>query len=158
MGNYALEKTVLTHPDFVMGIHLGDCQVYAFALYEPGELVLDIDYIFERVDRHSDNARFWVAPCTLVYENVRSVNVEIEGTQPVVRKSIRYSPKKIKRQGVTGDDVDWFYNISMDKGEFSFRSAGYKLYVRRNPVLVDRKSLTFKERGDVSFERGFVNG
>ncbi|MBS1519913.1 MAG: hypothetical protein JST50_02860 [Bacteroidetes bacterium] len=155
MRDYILEKTVWTHEDFILGMPLNDCLVYAFALYEPRELVLDVDFIFDRVDRHTDSARFWVAPCSLVFEDVRLSSIDIRCVRPHVREFTRYLPRSIKKPTLTNREVDWLYNISLNKGEIIFRSSDYHLYVRRSPVLIDRMSLTDEERGGVLFSRVF---
>src|SRR5438876_153627 len=76
---YLLEKLIWSDADFEqMGWH--DVYIYAFgALAETFELVFDIDYILDCVlptlpDQHY---RFWIAPATLVFENVHDIKFRV---------------------------------------------------------------------------------
>jgi hypothetical protein len=80
LTNADIEKPVWTEADFEqMGWH--DVHVHAVA-FRPQifELWLDMDYIFRWVDPHDGETHysFWVAPATLVFENVYDLKFDIE--------------------------------------------------------------------------------
>ena len=79
---YELEKWVWTEEDFErMGWH--DSRIYALAFSpETFELLLDIDYIFQWINPEPGETfyKFWVAPATLIFENVSDVDFDIGRT------------------------------------------------------------------------------
>ena len=73
---YRLEKWIWTDGEFDdMNWHA--CTIHAFASPDNYDLALDIDYIFRWVnspDKKSYN--FWIAPATLVFENVTNIDFQ----------------------------------------------------------------------------------
>ncbi|MEC0226441.1 hypothetical protein [Paenibacillus alba] len=56
-----------------------DCKVYGIGFDDDKyKLVFDIDYILDWVKPEKDNIyfKFWVAPSTLVFENVYDLNID----------------------------------------------------------------------------------
>src|SRR2546421_9545929 len=80
-----LEKWVWNDADFKrMGWH--DNAIHGIATISEFpdrlELMLDIDYIFDWVNQGSDRPfLLWVAPATLVFENVYHLKLDIESAQ-----------------------------------------------------------------------------
>ena len=67
---YQLEKFLWTDHDFEnMDWH--DCKLFAISFGDNFQLLLDIDYIFKWVQT-GKTFKFWVSPCTLVFENFPS--------------------------------------------------------------------------------------
>jgi hypothetical protein len=73
---YMLKKWIWTDADFdSMTWH--DCTIHAFASPENYDLAIDIDYICQCV-LSPDKTRysFWIAPATLVFENVTDIDFQ----------------------------------------------------------------------------------
>jgi hypothetical protein len=76
MNEYELEKWILTERDFErMGWH--DATVDGVRLNQ--NLEIDLDYIFQWNQPEIEGFRFtfWVAPCTLVFENPTELSFEL---------------------------------------------------------------------------------
>ncbi|WP_300604846.1 hypothetical protein [Niabella sp.] len=149
---YHLEKSYWTDEDFdQMGWH--DNHIYAISFGGNFELLFDIDYIFKWV-LTDKTYHFWIAPCTLVFENAYNLQlnisswdmgVEIDG---ISRKNPR-RPKNadyIERQ----TEMDWL--IDTHQGSISFRSVGYRQYVRQFPRYCSTQVIDQRERGGISFD------
>jgi hypothetical protein len=158
--DYKLEKLVWDDRDFdQMGWH--DATIYGFA-FGPGEfeLSLDIDYIFEwvRPPQGEEFFRFWVAPCTLVFQNVYDLHVEAElYSVPAfeIDSISRHDPRTPKNSEFIARYLEWRWTLDCHHGEVSFRSVGFKQYVRKAPVFTQAQSPDFSERGGFSFERAY---
>jgi hypothetical protein len=154
---FAVEKWIWTDVDFEkMGWH--DCRLHGIARYEKVdrdeeegseghfsevELLLDIDYILQW-DRSDAKAwKFWVAPSTLVFENVvdfqmRWTGVELDWEMDeIVREKSQYP---------SGRDC-WRWEIPATG--LDFLAGGYKQYIRRGPVLTD-SSISLGKSAEVS--------
>src|SRR5438309_8662854 len=83
MENINLEKIIWTEEDFE-NMKWHDCNIYAIAFGVNYELSFDIDYIFRWVQPtgESEDFKFLVSPCTLIFENVRDLKLDIEITEP----------------------------------------------------------------------------
>ena len=112
--------------------------------FEPPKMLFDIDYILNWRESHAERrADFWVSPATLVFEEVSNLNVNFgcKSGKPLL---VIYS---IGREGR-------HWTISLDEGQISFDSGGFKQYIRREPVLKSHFTyLTDSERGGFSFRR-----
>lgn len=157
MSDYKLEKRLWSEADFEqMGWH--DSQIYAVAfLPESFELVLDIDYILEwvRPAEHETHFKFWVAPATLIFENIYGLKIDLEphDISIEIQDIHREDPGKVEHGEYVGRD-EWRWLIEAQEGEISLRATGYKQYFRREPVLSTRQSLEMSVRGGLSFSRG----
>jgi hypothetical protein len=138
-----------------MGWH--DSQIHAMA-FSPAnfELILDIDYILEWIHPKPEETyyKFWVAPATLVFENVYEVDIntwsyssglEIDA---ITRKDIG-APRNAE---FIRKAREWLWTIECQEGEITFRSAGYKQYIRTYPVFGGQQTLDLSSRG-LSFDR-----
>ena len=155
---YQVEKWIWTDADFdVMGWH--DSNIYAVAfLYETFEFALDIDYIFQWVHPAENETyfKFWVAPSTLVFENVYDLKFDIEidfGSGLEIASIERSEPKKIEA-GDLKDRNEWLWTIETHQGEISLRATGYKQYIRKKPVFGQSQIVEKDVRGEISFHRG----
>jgi len=154
---YKLDKSILTEFDFdTMDWH--DSVIYALSLGKKNELVFDIDYIFQWVDPigERENYKFWVSPCTLVFENVYALKFDIEVTEPfeIEISDISYNnPQKPKNAEFIKCDVEYDWTIETNQGEITFKSIGYKQFTRLKPVLQDRQKIEIEKRKGISFER-----
>jgi hypothetical protein len=154
---YELEKWVWTEADFEqMGWH--DARIHAIAFLPEGfELVLDIDYILRWVQPAENETRYklWVAPATLVFENVHDLRIDLEPFAGVEIQDIhREDPQEPKNAEHIGRDTEWRWVIEAQEGEISLRAVGYKQYFRSEPALGSEQSLEAGVRGGFSFGRG----
>jgi len=153
---YTVEKWIWTEDDFErMGWH--DSQIHAMA-FSPAnfELILDIDYILKWIHPKPEETyyKFWVAPATLVFENVYEIDI-----------TTRSYPSGLEIDAITRKDLgaprnaefirkahEWLWTIECHEGEITFRSAGYKQYIRTYPVFGGQQTLDLSSRG-FSFDR-----
>ena len=157
---YKLEKWIWTEADFeVMGWH--DCQIHAMAFFpENFELVFDIDYLFEWIDPQPNETffKFWVAPATLVFNNVYDVELEIDSHNVNLEidnikrddESLPHNAEFIRKES------EWLWTIECQEGEIRFRSVGYQQFIRTAPHLTQSQTLDRKVKG-ISFTRGRVD-
>lgn len=154
---YHLEKTIWTDADFeLMNWH--DCPIHAFSFNDNFELLLDIDYIFKWVQPKKSKRyfNFWIAPCTLVFENVYDIGFESDHKQPIIDYIEKSNPQRAKNSEFIGRDAEYDWDIVMISSEMNFKSVGFKQYVRRNPIISFNQRLTTKERGEVSFGKNII--
>lgn len=134
-----------------MGWH--DSLVYGISFGENFQLFFDIDYIFKWV-LTGKTYHFWVSPCTLVFENVWDLkfNLEFSGIELEIVGVTREYPQQPKNADHIGRDVemDWF--IEAQQGTISFKSIGYKQYVRQMPRYLPAQTIERVERGGISFD------
>jgi hypothetical protein len=152
-----LEKNIWTEQDFEsMGWH--DSKIYGIAFEEKSEFVLDIDYIFMWIKPTEDQQafKFWVSPCTLVFENVYNLNLDIEMSEPFeiqISDVSRNNPQRPKNADFIHRDIEYDWKMETNNGEISFTSIGYKQYVRELPKLLDSQTIGKEDRNGISFER-----
>ena len=151
------EKWVWTEADFeLMGWH--DARIYGVAfLEETFEFALDIDYIFEWVQPVAPAVHFtfWVSPCTLVFENVSELEIDVAPYQDLEIDDILRSEAGIPRNAeFIGKTTDWQWTLNCHGGTISMRAAGYRQYVRLAPRHLDGQSIPISDRGGISFVQG----
>ncbi|RZJ99749.1 MAG: hypothetical protein EOO46_22040 [Flavobacterium sp.] len=154
---YQLEKSLWTEEDFdTMGWH--DSLVYAISFGENFQLLFDIDYIFKWV-LTGKTYHFWVSPCTLVFENVYDLKFDLEfsGVELEIDDITRENPQRPKNADYINRDIemDWF--IETQQGVISFKSVGYKHYVRQQPRYLPTQAIELKDRGGISFEKAAID-
>ncbi len=152
------QKWVLTEEDFeTLSWH--DSRIHAIAFGpEKSEIVFDIDYIFEWIHPTQGqlNFSFRVAPATLVFENVYAVEFDLDldcgdGGLEIdsIRRELEGAPRNAK---YIGKDKEWLWTIECQQGDIKFRAAGFQMYARARPQIVQTQNVMRK----VSFERGEV--
>jgi hypothetical protein len=150
---YRLEKTVWTDEDFdQMGWH--DAKLWSMlADDEAFEYALDLDYIFEWVHPGPGETyfRFWVAPVTMVFSMAHSVVIDIESHLGSIEVADLHRGEPVPKASGEGSQRE--YRFECQEGEVRLMAEGYRMYVRRPPVLQHAQSLALAERGGVSFER-----
>jgi len=155
-NTHQLEKHLWTEADFdIMSWH--DCHIHSFSFNDDFELLLDIDYIFEWVlpKKGAKHYKFWIAPCTLIFENVYNIELELEHKQPVIDYIERTNPQRPKNAEYIGKEFEYDWDIVMISGEMTFKSIGFKQYVRQTPILIREQKLDLEIRGGISFSRMF---
>ena len=152
-----LEKYIWTEMDFEsMGWH--DSIIHGIAFEGKSEFVLDIDYIFSWVkpSENHDAFKFWLSPCTLVFENVYELKFDIEISEPFnlqILNLTRQNPRKPKNAEYIKREIEYDWTIESNNGEITFTSVGYKQYVREKPSLLNTQILNKNDRKGISFER-----
>lgn len=126
-----------------------------FSPYED-KFALDIDYIFEWIEPNSKRSHydFYVAPATLIFENIHKFEFEMgDAIRTLQIKSIeRKDPQRPPNADYIDEDTEWEWTIDFEAGSLLFRSVGYKQYIRKEPVRMDRPTIPLKERGGVKIE------
>ncbi|HKO42782.1 MAG TPA: hypothetical protein VJU84_05805 [Pyrinomonadaceae bacterium] len=154
---YELKKWLWTEADFEQ-MEWHDVRIHALAFHPDAyELAFDIDYIFEWIHPAPETTyfKFWVAPATLVFENVNELRIDLEPHLSLDLKEIeRAEPQKPKNTDYIDRDVEWYWKLDTHSGEISLRSVGYKQYIRQEPVLTQGQVLDAEARGGFSFHRG----
>jgi hypothetical protein len=144
------EKTLWTDVDFEQ-MNWHDCPIKAIA-FNDHQLLLDIDYIFKWVlMRNKKRYQFWISPCTLMFENVHAIELSSDYATLTIDNISRANPVVPKNAAHIGRDYEFDWVIETIVGEISFKSVGYKQYVRQNPVLVTTQELAANARGGISF-------
>lgn len=160
MSDYILEKDLWTENDYdQMGWH--DATIHAVAFFpDVFEIAFDIDYIFEWIDPKPDETyfSFWVAPATLVFENVNDASIDLELYDSVQLQNIDRGESRRPRNAEYVDrDQEWEWVLDSNVGEIRIWSIGYKMYIRQRPVLTGGQVLSDDLRGGLSFYRGMKN-
>jgi hypothetical protein len=138
---YHLEKAIWSESDLeTMGWH--DTFIHAISFSEDSKFLLDIDYIFKWIDPVKEETyfKFWVAPCTLIFEDVRNLKITVEISMP-------FELEIADLHRISKDE----WKIETHQGDIDFYAIGYKQYVRQNPILIHHQVLTLKERNGLSF-------
>ena len=134
-----------------MGWH--DSLVYGISFGENFQLLFDIDYIFKWV-LTGKTYHFWVSPCTLVFENVYDLKFDLEfsGIELEIDDVTRDNPQRPKNADYIGRDTEMDWVIDTQQGTISFKSIGYKQYVRQLPRYLPTQAIERIERGGISFD------
>lgn len=154
----SLDKAVWGDDDFAsMTFH--DVTIRAWVADEDAfELALDLDYMFEWVQPAEGEKyfRFWIAPATLVFENVRDVRIDVRSPQGTVQiLALRRDDVGLTPNGAFTERA---YVFECVEGALSLVATGFRMFVRRAPVLAQQQRLTLAERGGVSFGRVLESG
>lgn len=149
---YQIEKLLWTDADFdTMSWH--DCPIHALSFNKNHQLLLDIDYMFEWVlTNNKKHYKFWIAPCTLIFENVYNIQFESNYTSLIIDNVSRESPQIPKNAAHIGIDTEYDWIIETTAGEINFTSVGYKQYVRQEPILLSTQEIDLTARGGISFQ------
>lgn len=153
---FQLEKNIFTEAEFdQMSWH--DCHIHSFSFNDNYELLLDIDYLFEWVQpkKGSRYYKFWIAPCTVIFENVYNIEFELEDKQPIIDYIEKANPQRPKNAEYIGKEFEYEWDIVMINGEMTFKAVGFKQYVRQPPILLGAQRLDLDARGGVSFGTEF---
>ncbi|GAA1413496.1 hypothetical protein GCM10009639_66740 [Kitasatospora putterlickiae] len=154
-----LEKSVWSEADFEeMGWH--DATIHGVSVQQTDDtlprLLLDLDYIVRWVHpvRPAKSFSFWVAPATLVFEEVwdlegdlgfKGTHLELE-IDDVHRLAVDDEWRDVSRWHVQGHAFD-----------LKFRASGFRQYFRDAPRLASGPALSAAERGGCRFtEVGFA--
>jgi hypothetical protein len=154
--SFRLEKSLWTTPDFeAMGWH--DVRVHALAhTPETWELLFDLDYIFrwDEPEPPSEYYSFWVAPATLVFQNVSDLRIDIEPLSGFQVERVRRSEAMPMRNGFHDPSLlQRLWTIDLFNGSIEFSCTGFVQYIRQEPVHSATQHLDLQQRGGFSFAR-----
>ncbi len=117
------------------------------------EFLFDLDYLFEWVSpgEGETHFKFWVAPVTLLFENVYDVKLRIDSSQGAIEIAglHREAPGPTRNGAFT----EYTYRFECQEGEISLRATGFQMFVRRSPELHRSQRLGLEERGGIGFQR-----
>ncbi|MEZ5016699.1 MAG: hypothetical protein R2800_06585 [Flavipsychrobacter sp.] len=158
MEQYTLGKSIWKVEDYE-DMSWQDANVYAMSFVKDaeealsGNLVLDIDYIFEWVDNDDteEHYSFWVAPCTLVFSNVLNFKMSIDKTEYNLDLIDIADIHLLEKTPVEEGGFWYSWQIELADGEITFSSEDMYQVVRQQPIYTDSQVLTLEERGGVSF-------
>jgi hypothetical protein len=156
MKGNVLEKRLWTDAD-VERMEWHDATIHAVGFRpESFELLVDLDYIAGWVlpEGVATHYSFWVAPATLVFENVYNLHADFEATTDISIDRIGRSDVGTPRNAeFIGKPNDWLWTLHLHSGVISFRSTGFIQYFREEPRLRTSQRLSADERGGFSFNR-----
>ncbi|HVU95666.1 MAG TPA: hypothetical protein VHE34_10600 [Puia sp.] len=150
--NYQLPREIWTADDFEeMAWH--DCVIHAISFKSDFKLLFDIDYIFEWV-LVGKKYKFWIAPCTLIFENCYDVNFDLDMSTPGLEIDCltRKNPKKPSNAEYIEKQMEFDWFMDTQQGTISFTSVDFSLFVRRKPVYSSAQSFDLEARGGISFD------
>jgi hypothetical protein len=153
---YKLEKEIWTEADFEE-MSWEDSTIQAFSYNKEDEFLLDIDYIFEWIEPKEEKDRYfkyWIAPCTLIFQNVHDLVLNIGISAAHHRKIdnvLTGNPQRPKNAEQLGKELEYDWIIETTNGEISFKATGYNQYVRQQPRLLLTNELELDVRGGISF-------
>ncbi|WP_444915408.1 hypothetical protein ACJJI5_03940 [Microbulbifer sp. EKSA008] len=155
MHTYELKKKIWSENDFsIMGWH--DSKIWGFlADTENFEFMIDLDYIFQWIHPRKGETyfKFWVAPVTMVFENAYDILLDIESRQGELEVADLHMVNERKTKNGRFDEHD--FRFDCQEGEFKISATGFKMYVRKAPILQSRKALNYKLRGGINFSREY---
>lgn len=150
---YDLKKSLWTDLDFeIMNWH--DSHIYGISFGENFQLDFDIDYIFKWVAT-GKTYHFWVSPCTLSFQNVYDTQFDLYPSENGIDIDIIDSsnPQRPKNVEFIGREKEFDWSIETQQGLISFKSVGYKQYIRQVPKYLPTQIIGLAERGGVSFDK-----
>lgn len=143
-----------TEADFeTMNWH--DCAIYAIGFVEDKEhfenqVYLDIDYIIEwRQTTESTYFDFLVCPCTLVFNDVHNLRIDIDTGMltilDITIENIHLLKEKISNGYATSE-----WHIELRNGDIFLEAVGYKQVQRSESILTKQQRLTLAQRNGIS--------
>ena len=162
MEEYKLEKVLWTIEDFSL-MSWKECTIYAVAFppANTNQLWLDIDYIFEwaKPEVPEKNFKFWIAPSTLVFENIHKVKFDFDDFNGIRIDSIeREGPFVPPNAAAIEINEEWEWTVACHSGNIQLRSIGFKQFVRSKPILHSKIMLGRDAETEYSFSKKFRTG
>ena len=157
METFKLEKPVWNDKDFsIMGWH--DATLWSM-LANPiaFEFLFDLDYIFKWVPPKEGEAnyKFLVAPVTMVFENAHDIKVNINSAQGTIEIADLHREKS--KATPNGKFTEYTYSFKCQEGEISVVATGFKMFVRKQPELLQRQSFELGQRQGITFGRTLID-
>jgi len=155
---YDLQKLLWTESDYYnMSWH--DNHIHALSFQKNNKFLLDIDYIFKWVHKpHSRYFKFWITPCTLIFDNVYNMVFDVEISSPhqlIIDKISMINPQRPKNAEYIDRQIEYDWLIETTSGEITFKSVGYDQYIRQPAILSKHQVIDIELRGGVSFNTDY---
>ncbi|WP_290792324.1 hypothetical protein [Flavihumibacter sp. UBA7668] len=152
-NQYKLDKRIFTEIDFD-NMQWHDNPIHAITFGDNFELLLDIDYIFEWIIKGNKYV-FWISPSTLIFENVYDLILDIGPATPglTIDFITKGNPQKPNNTEHINRDIEFDWTIETHEGSISFKSIGYKQFVRQRPRLLATQKIDNIGRGGITFDR-----
>ncbi|WP_444918337.1 hypothetical protein [Microbulbifer sp. JMSA003] len=117
--------------------------------------MIDLDYIFQWIHPREGETyfKFWVAPVTMVFENAYNILLDVESRQGELEVADLHMVNERKTKNGRFDEYD--FRFDCQEGEFKISATGFKMYVRKAPILQGGKALNYKLRGGIDFSREY---
>jgi hypothetical protein len=144
-----LEKLIWTESDFAKMGWL-DSQIWSmYADDLAAEFVLDLDYILKWQDPApgETNYKFWISTATMVFENVNGVAIQMNSSEGAIEVANLYM-----ENSATAPNLHQF-RFECAQGELRVQASGFKMYIRKLPVLQQYQNFSYAERGGINFAR-----
>jgi len=153
---YNLGKRIWTELDFEqMSWH--DCPIHALSFSKDYKLLLDIDYILKWVlSKNKKNYKFWISPCTLVFENVYDIALESDHTSLVILNVTKDNPRAPKNEIYLDKKIEYDWVIETTVGEITFKSVGFNQFIRKPPIFINSQEIDIETRSGLSFSTEFI--
>ncbi len=137
-----------------MGWH--DSHIYAISFGEEFQFKLDIDYIFQWIHPKANETyfNFWIAPCTLIFENVWDLRFDIFISSDIeleIDDVRRENAREARNAAYIEKKTEYDWTIETHQGDITFKSVGFTQYVRMRPVMTSSQVLLPEVRGEISF-------
>jgi len=147
-----------TEADFeTMNWH--DCTIYAIGFVEDEEhfknkIYFDIDYIMEwRQTKESVYFDFLVCPCTLIFNDVHDLKIDIK-TGALTILDITIESINLLKGKPRGENYTTEWQIELRNGDIFFEAVGYTQIQRGEAILSKQQKLTTTQRNVVAFGGG----
>jgi hypothetical protein len=147
------------HDNFIHSIHF---DAHDFQ----SELRLEIDHIVQWVKPTPDSFAFWIAPASLVFDNVTDLKIDIEfvksGYQAVIHQvSIHVIERvPVPLQKICRDRAYYVWTIETNwpAGEISFGASSFIQTTHAQPVLTEHQQLSPLQREQLIRSQGRTGG
>jgi len=131
-------------------------QTIAISFGERFQFKLDIDYIFQWIHPKENETyfSFWIAPCTLVFENVWDLRFDIHISSDIeleIDDIRRDNAREARNAAYIDKKTEYDWTIETHQGDITFKSVGFTQYVRKKPVYTSSQLLLPQDRDGVSF-------
>lgn len=115
---------------------------------------LEIDHILQWINPTQDSYGFWIAPASLVFDNVTDLRIDIEfdksGYQTVIHQVpihlITRSLVPVQKICFDRPYYVWTIETNWPAGEISFGASGFLQTLHSQPVLKEEQQLSPLER------------
>lgn len=90
-----------------------------------------------------------IAPATLVFKNVWDINFDIDTNLLLDIDNFFYKNPQASKNKL--EEVEYEWSIELLQGEITFRSIGFKLYLRDKPQILNLRDRSLMKRGGIIF-------
>jgi hypothetical protein len=94
---------------------------------------------------------FWISPATLAFSDVSELHIVVEAFEPGM--TVIDVEKTAVEQVEPAALPSRLWGVHLLNGNYDFKSKGFTLYMRSDPLPRRAQKLTVEERGGFSFDR-----